>query len=85
MTDVFNEINELMTTNGLAVKLQRLYEDEMKNARVVDELLYNDYDTKLRRTQLVMKWPSNDLVRQIIFDTVQIINYHNINPEKIKW
>ena len=80
MSDVYDDREAFQSTKEIVAKLRSWYDGclSVKEADV-------DEDTHRRRTKLAMKFPDEELVRQIVVDSVQLIRLHDINIKDLKW
>ena len=83
MSDIFDEDGKenICGTKEITSRLQKMYLGEVKEG----ERQYIDLDERQRRTQLAIKWPDNDLVRQIILDAARLMKSYDIKPGDVKW
>jgi len=79
MSDIFDEVEDLKNTKSIVHALHKKY----------DEIAYSetelDIDERRRCTALSMHWPGDDVVRQIIYDTLKLLSENSITPRSVKW
>lgn len=92
MADLFDESVELRKITDLSQEIRRLCVETMKKQQQGTKRttpdgrpMFNpDPEGDRRRVILAMNWPGDELVQQIIKDTVSLMVKHDIQPKQVK-
>jgi len=101
MSDIFDEKEDLRNTRGIMIALRHRYDEKMRHkgdeaeymvgnvSRTgiynVEPLYLRDPDEMARCTALALHWPGDDVVRQIIIDTIKTLIENDVNLHSVKW
>lgn len=83
MSSIYDEQQEMYSAKELSRILHSVCNDTIrqKNSRLPSD----DIDTRMRRSHLSTHWPGDDIVRQIVMDTIALIRTNDLDISKIKW
>jgi len=83
MSSIYDERQEMHSAKELARVIRGVCVDVLrqKNAK----LSFDEVDERVRHSQLAVNWPGDDLVRQIVMDTVALIRNYELDINKIEW
>lgn len=87
MSDIFDEKKDLKYLKSFVVKLRNNYQSfmhncvraEVSNIGVVERTNVDPEEIRLKN-KLAISWPGDEIVGQIVKDTVRLIIDNNINP-----
>jgi len=96
MSDIFDEKEDLRNTRSIMAVIRDKYNENMRHTGDnVDYMggisgTYNveprrDPDELARCTALALHWPGDEVVRQIILDTVKTLAEYDVDPQSVKW
>ena len=80
-TDVFDEQDELKTTRALVDQVKEVYLERLGNSAGI----VLDIDVRRRCTSLATHWPGDEVIRQVVFDILQIMGDKDLLPGDIGW
>ena len=92
MTDIFEEHKEMQNATNLSFEIRKICNNALRDNRAGTRRTTSDGrptfnpdpDGDRRRCQLALKWPGDELVQQIIKDTVLLMKQYDIQPKQVK-
>jgi hypothetical protein len=79
MSDIYDENENLSGTRSIAQALHDKYD------KITYSEIEMDINERRRCTNLSMRWPGDDTVRQIMIDTIRLMMERGIGLRDIKW
>ena len=101
MSDIFDEKDDLKNTKGIIAVLRKKYNEKLRhkgeeveymsgNVSItgsynIEPVYLRDPDEMARCTSLALRWPGDDIVRQLVFDTIKVLIENNVNLKSVVW